>query len=481
MTRRVGVALSLFTSLLIAASSGGFAESHARIVRVSYLDGHVQIDRAGVQGLEKAILNTPVVQGTHIVTGHDGLAEVEFEDQSAVRLAENSDVRFRQLSMNDAGAKVNEIEVVKGTVYFDVHSRTADVYRVEAEGNTFLIHRDTQARLSASPEQLRAAVFKGNVELTGQPQLVSVRKKETLSLDPNHPSGFAVTSGVETLPVDAWNTEREAYANSYARNTGLGGPKSGFGLQDLNYYGNFFYTSGLGYVWQPFGFAGYMAGWDPYSNGAWSFYPGMGYMWSSAYPWGWLPYHFGSWAFIGGVGWAWVPGSYGNQWYANNFQMVPKVTKAPAGWTPALPPASLTSSAQPTVLVGRAAGTAAVIPGGRLVPNFASVIQGRASAAAFEHGTVGLNSRSASTNGNVFAGKAASPEAVHRGSGHVFAAPAGPAISSSGGGVGLGSPAYGGTPVGMGSSGMGAGRSGAASGGAAAGHGGGSHGGGSPK
>ena len=81
-------------------------------------------------------------------------------------------------------------------------------------------------------------------------------------------------------------------------------------LQDLNYYGDFFYANGYGYVWQPFGFANSMVGWDPYSNGAWMFYPGMGYSFASAYPWGWLPYHYGSWAFINGAGWAWVPGRY---------------------------------------------------------------------------------------------------------------------------------------------------------------------------
>ena len=448
MTRRVGFALSVITAFLIASSASVLAESHARIVRVSYLDGQVQLDRAGVQGLEKAILNTPVVQGTHILTGRDGLAEVEFEDQSTVRLAEDSEVKFRQLSMNDFGAKVNEIEVVKGTVYFDVHSKTNDVYRVEADGNNFLIGRDTQMRLSASSGQLKAAVFKGDVRLEGQPQVVTVKKKETLTLEAGNPSAYAVTAGVEALPVDAWNKEREAYASSYARNSGYGGPKSGYGLQDLNYYGSFFYTPGFGYVWQPFGFAASMSGWSPYSNGAWSYYPGMGYMWASAYPWGWLPYHYGSWAFLGGgVGWAWVPGNYGNQWYANNFQTVPKIVSAPAGWTPALPPALLANTRQPTVVVGKAIGPAATIPGGRVAPNFASVIPGRTSPSAIQHGAVSANTRGASTGGNVFAGRTAAPEAVHRNSGHVFAPPAGPAISS-GSSVPMAGPSFGSAGVG---------------------------------
>ena len=114
----------------------------------------------------------------------------------------------------------------------------------------------------------------------------------------------------------------------------------GYGLQDLNYYGDYSYAPGYGYVWQPYGFAGSMVGWSPYSNGAWSFVPGFGYTWASGYPWGWLPYHYGSWAFIGGgVGWAWLPGGYPGRWYMNNFQTTPVIAKPPAGWQPVSAPA----------------------------------------------------------------------------------------------------------------------------------------------
>ena len=83
---------------MIGASVGAFAESHVRIVRLSYLDGQVQMDRATGLGLERAILNTPMVEGTRFVTGNDGLAEIEFEDQSALRLTEtrrSSSASFR--------------------------------------------------------------------------------------------------------------------------------------------------------------------------------------------------------------------------------------------------------------------------------------------------------------------------------------------------------------------------------------------------
>src|SRR5271167_3297614 len=425
MSGRVRFALSSMTAiLLIAASVGAQAESHVRIVRLSYIDGQVQMEHA-TQGLDRAILNTPIVQGTHIVTRNDGLAELEFEDQSALRLAENSEIKFRQLSANDAGVKINEIEVVRGVVFFDVRSKSDDVYRAVADGTSFLVRRNTLARISAAQDQLQLAVLRGDLQLEGQPQLVSVKKNETLTVDPSQPSDYKLTHGTEALPVDAWNKEREAYSNAYAGTQGYGGPRSGYGLQDLNYYGDYFYAAGYGYVWQPYGFDSFMTGWNPYSNGAWMFCPGLGYTWASGCPWGWLPYHYGSWAFLGGgVGWAWVPGSFPGQWYANNFRSTPVIKTQPAGWQPASPPATPSgNSLAPTILVGKASGSPAYVPGGRIPPNFASVISGRSvGPTSLRNQLVGPNVRNeqaVNRSANVFV-----PDAHRNGqSSHVFVSP----------------------------------------------------------
>lgn len=418
MTRHDIPALSaLVTFILIAASLPLAATSHVRIVRLSLVEGQVQMDRASGEGLERAILNTPVVEGTRLVTGADGLAEVEFENESALRLTGDSEVKFSQLLMNDAGAKVNQIQITKGLVYLDTASKGDDVYRFVIGNNSFLVHRDSQLRLSVAPDQVKVAVFKGDVQLENQPQPVTIQKKETLTLDLNNADTRTVAKSVEPDRFDRWNQEREDYSKTYAANEGYGGPKSGYGLQDLNYYGGFFYAPGFGYAWQPYGFANAMLGWDPYMNGAWMFYPGFGYSWASAYPWGWLPFHYGSWAFINGTGWAWLPGGgYGGQWYASNFNTVPKVTKAPAGWTAATPPAMTAASNfnTRTVLVGKPNSASLSIPGGRIPPDFGSVVPGRAVASnSAAHGFV--KPANAASN-NVFAARPTS-------TGHVFAAP----------------------------------------------------------
>jgi len=452
--------LALSALLIVVVPLALLADSHVRIVRLSSVEGQVQIDRGTGEGLQRAILNTPILEGTRLVTGNDGLAEVEFENESALRLTDNSEVKFSQLLLSSTGAKLNQFEIVRCIVYLDATSKGDDTYRVTVGDATLLARRDTLMRLSATPGELKVAVFKGEVQLEGTAQPVSIHKKETLTVDLKDASKYAVANGAEASRYDAWNKEREDYRNTYADNAGYGGPNRGFGLQDLNYYGNFFYANGFGYAWQPYGFAGSMLNWNPYSNGAWMFYPGMGYLWASAYPWGWLPYHYGSWAFVNGAGWAWLPGGgYNGMWYAGNFQTVPAITRAPAGWTAATPPAILESASVPrTVLVGSATNHALTIPGGIIQPNFASLVPGRTTATATAFARPSNVAHRATVSDTALFGP-------HQG--HVFAAPMGRRGSAARADVGA---IFVGPPSGLSTGTGNAGTAGSASHGGSAGH-----------
>src|SRR5882672_12707886 len=94
-----------FTRLVIVSlllSTFCFADSQVRIVRLSSVDGDVQIDRNAGQGWEKAFLNLPITQGVKLQTGSDGRTEVEFEDGTVARLAPGTAVEFSQLALRDS-------------------------------------------------------------------------------------------------------------------------------------------------------------------------------------------------------------------------------------------------------------------------------------------------------------------------------------------------------------------------------------------
>src|SRR5262249_54473152 len=158
-----------------------------------------------------------------------GLAEVEFENQSALRLTENSEVKFTQLLMNDAGIKTNRITIEKGLVYLDTASKGDDRYLITTGDRSLEVGRDTLVRINSTADQLQVAVLKGEAQVDGQAQPVVVHKKETLTVDLKTASQYAVVKGVEQNQFDNWNKEREDYGKTYADNQGYGGPNRAYG------------------------------------------------------------------------------------------------------------------------------------------------------------------------------------------------------------------------------------------------------------
>jgi hypothetical protein len=114
------IAATVASSLLLAVpvlTVPAFADSQARVVRLSEVQGDVQVDRNAGQGLEKAFLNLPITQGVKLQTGKDGRAEVEFEDGSTLRVTPETVIAFPQLSLRDSGVKVSTVHLQEGSAY----------------------------------------------------------------------------------------------------------------------------------------------------------------------------------------------------------------------------------------------------------------------------------------------------------------------------------------------------------------------------
>ncbi len=275
-------------------------DSHVRIVRLSDAKGMLALDRKTGLGFEQTMQNMPIVEGQRLQTA-EGYAEVEFEDNSTLRLAPNSQVDFPLLALRSTGAKASTMSVVKGTVYVTTESTKGNEILLVAGETKINVAPSTHLRLQVADGKTVLSVFNGSAEVQKGAETTVVAKKQSLTLDGDQ---VIVAKKVSGEPYDAWDKESNEYHQRYsAANTFAGGGNS-FGLSDLNYYGSFINAGGASF-WQPY-FAG--AGWSPYANGVWAMYPGAGYSWVSPYPWGWLPYHSGNWSFFPGYGWGWQPG-----------------------------------------------------------------------------------------------------------------------------------------------------------------------------
>lgn len=305
-----------FLAILVCAFCAlpALADSHARIVRLSDVQGSVQIDKNIGLGFENAFLNLPVTQGTQLKTLNNGRAEIEFEDGSTVRLAPHSTLQFDTLGLNDSGKRVSDITLVEGMAYINWLGK--DDFSLIFSREKVSLDHSAHFRVDASDRAANLAVFKGDVEVEGPSGKLTVEKKKTASFDAADNDKSTVANKVVEGPLDSWDKEASAYHEQYAKSNNYSSPY-GYGLSDLNYYGSYSMVPGYGMMWQPY-FSG--VGWDPFMDGAWGFYPGFGYMFASPYPWGWLPYRYGNWMFVPSFGWMWQPGGW------NNFLTVPHYT-----------------------------------------------------------------------------------------------------------------------------------------------------------
>jgi hypothetical protein len=317
MTRISAPAVTAFLSLLLIApalpaqasdtASSTVGVSKVRIVRLSEIKGEVTFDVNGGQGLERAMPNLPIVEQTRLQTG-DGVAEVEFEDNSTLRLAPNTQVEFPRLELLASGAKASTVHVVSGTVYVSMVNTKGNDFTLLFGQQKIQLPPSSHIRLQMEPKGAKLAVLDGSIQVDGPAGTIEVPKKKTVTF-PLAEGQPEVAKNVATEPFDSWDHDSAGYHKQFAASNALSTTPYSYGVSDLLYYGNFANTGGCGNMWYPYFTS---ATWSPYSNGAWAYYPGAGYSWVSPYPWAWTPYHSGSWAYCNGAGWGWQPGSTWN-------------------------------------------------------------------------------------------------------------------------------------------------------------------------
>jgi hypothetical protein len=315
----------------------------ARAVRLSNVDGQVQVLKGGDVLADASVANTPLFEGTTVTTADDGRAEIQFEDGSVARLSPNSSLTLTVL--RGMGASGNaEITLDGGLAYFELQgtgqSGTTTVKfgdsAVTPSGFTVL-----RINLDTPPGEL--AVFSGNAHLDrGSAVSVDLHGGESVALSANDVTRYTLNESIEPDSWDSWNSDRDQVLTSQAAAaTGAAkdyGQASNPAWNDLDSSGNWYDVPGEGNVWSPNEASN--AGWDPYGNGSWMNSPGYGYTWVSGYSWGYMPYQCGLWNWYGGFGWGWAPGSGGcNPWWGvGGGYYGPNIGRGYGGYRPPIRP-----------------------------------------------------------------------------------------------------------------------------------------------
>lgn len=319
----------VFISLAFLFALPLLADSHVRIVRLSLVDGDVQLDKADGRGFGTAYVNMPIVHQSKL-WARDGQAEVELEDGSSIRLTPDTIVAFNDLSLDNNGGRNTSVELQQGTGYFDIRYRDSDHFQLDFGRDRISLDKAARFRVNVDKHDFEVAVLSGEIEVENASSAeVAVKKGETIRLDGDDPDRYYLAKGVDAENYDQWDNARAKWHDEAVASNSYQNGNVAYG-SDLGEYGNYFYVPGYGYMWRPYSVG---LGWDPFADGYWISYPGFGYTFVSGYPWGWAPYRYGSWQFINGYGWCWQRGP---NW--NNWQTVPPVYHVPPHYRPPTPP-----------------------------------------------------------------------------------------------------------------------------------------------
>jgi FecR protein len=330
------VAGALVLTFMAAAQQAG---PQARAVRLSDVDGQVQLSQGSQVLASQAMANAPLFEGTQITTSDDGQAEIQFEDGSVARISPNSQLTLTTLRQQ-GNSTDTEVTLDTGLGYFEIQNGAQPThFRIRfadsvASPSGFTILR---VNLDTPPGEL--AVFSGNAHLDGPNSIaLDMHGGQSVKLNADTAGNYVMSEAIEPDSWDAWNSDRDqALTSQEAQRTAATGnlPDSNNpAWSDLDANGNWYNVPGQGYVWSPN--EAENAGWDPYGCGNWMWTPGYGYVWVSCESWGYMPYNSGAWNYYDGFGWGWAPG-FGGPWWGGGIYVI-NIVRTPYLYKPPLRP-----------------------------------------------------------------------------------------------------------------------------------------------
>ncbi len=297
MTRKVILALLVASISAWTAFAG--PEEYSRLARISVLEGNVGFQHPNLVDWTAASINMALQPGDRIYTGIDGRVEMQFDDGSAVRLANQTDVEILALTDN-----LIQFRILAGLCSLSVRSSLAFEVNTPAAAFTTLkkgVYRFDVTESGDTDGIARA----GTIEAENSYFHRLIESGELLHIVAGN-AGDPQLSRYEGRDFwDEWNDRRDAemLANDSRRFL----PETVYmGAGELDSFGRWIVDDSYGPAWVPYAVNSV---WSPYSAGRWWYRPKWGWTWVSYEPWGWLPYHYGRWHHHPSYGWCWLPGA----------------------------------------------------------------------------------------------------------------------------------------------------------------------------
>jgi hypothetical protein len=329
------ITLPLFLASFAQSQNSSTDNAAVRGVRLSYVEGSVQLSQGDKVLTDAATANITLYEGSRISAINDGRAEIQLDDGSLVRLTPASTLTLNLLRQEGTQTET-ELELNRGMGYFELKPpHDGSGLRIKFGDTLVTSTAASIIRINFDNAPGSVAVFTGEVHLERPSGLsVDVPAGENLDLDVRDATHYSTSGQIVPDSWDGWNRDRDLALSGEASEQTPASQSMANGAaptwNDLDANGNWYNVPDVGPVWSPNDAA--YSGWDPYGAGYWLWSPRFGYTWVSAEPWGYLPYRCGLWNYYDNFGWGWAPGFGGcNPWFVGGFWFA-NVRFGPPGW-----------------------------------------------------------------------------------------------------------------------------------------------------
>ncbi len=235
--------------------------TYPQIVRISFLDGDVRIQRGGPSGRpggatwEKAITGLPLETGFSLVTGQ-GRAEIEFENASTLYLGENSVLTFNDLH-ETAGIPWTDMALLAGTVSMHIQPYVAgEKFILRTPSNDLVAHYPDKdyLRVESYTNAVSITPLEGaDVRLTGLPREPAPVGRTFTWVDGEVANAAGTPDDGSFAAWDQWVaervTQRDAATAAVMEASGLTAPIPG--MAEMAGKGKFFDCAPYGTCWEP--------------------------------------------------------------------------------------------------------------------------------------------------------------------------------------------------------------------------------------
>ena len=206
-----------------AVDAGGpmtSATARARVVRLSDVEGTVQIVRNNQTEFSHAVMNMPLTQGSRIETGPDGRAEIEFEDGSVTRITPNSSLNLAKLDIASDGALETTLEQASGLVYYELRSDSRSAFTVIFGESKVAPTVNSTFRVNLASLPAALAVIDGRVQVNGisSDYTAEVPQGKAIEFQPSNGAQYTIADGMIPNGFDDWNDQRDEEAAKQAEN-----------------------------------------------------------------------------------------------------------------------------------------------------------------------------------------------------------------------------------------------------------------------